>query len=179
MEKLPQRKTLRLKQYDYSSKGAYFITVCLQERKPLLSDIIRSQTDDCYNVHLTSIGKIIEQTLLSSEKIPGVKIDKYVIMPDHIHAIIVLDPAAGITKSHKNESCLICGTSKAPSPTINKLLPHIISTFKRFCNKKIGLSIFQRGYVEHIIRDKDDYDVRVKYMHDNPLKWYYEKMKML
>ena len=113
-------------------------------------------------IKLTPIGAIVEKHLLSSERISGVKIDRYAIMPDHIHAIIILD--SDKYDKHKD------GTSKAPSPT-NKMLPHVISTFKRFCVKEIGYNIFERGYYDHIIRDKDDYETRVRYIHENPMKW--------
>jgi hypothetical protein len=53
------------------------------------------------------------------------------------------------------------------------MLPHIVSAFKRFCNKEIGSNIFQRGYIEHIIRDKNDYEIRKKYICENPMRWYY------
>ena len=118
-----------------------------------------------YRVVPTEIGKIVEKYLLSSENIPGVKFDRYVIMPDHIHVIIFLYP-------DKYVSCKD-GSSKAPTPT-NEMLPHIVSTFKRFCNKEIGNNIFQRGYIEHIIRDKEDYETRSKYIYENPARWYYD-----
>ena len=90
----PRRKELRIKQYDYSSKGAYFITVCIKDRAQMLSDIINpvgvGALDDP-EIRLTQMGRIVEKYLLSSENISGVTIDKYVIMPDHIHAIIFLD----------------------------------------------------------------------------------------
>ena len=104
---------------------------------------------------------------MSSENICGVIIDRYVIMPDHIHAIIILDPDK-YTK-HQN------GSSRAPTPT-NEMLPHIVSTFKRFCNKEIGDNIFQRGYIEYIIRDREDYETRRKYILENPLRWYYDEL---
>ena len=66
------------------------------------------------------------------------------------------------------------GTSWAPSPT-NKMIPHIVSTFKRLCNKEIGENIFQRSYMDHIIRDKDDYDTKCKYIYENPKRRYFEK----
>ena len=176
---LPQRKELRLKQYDYSSSGAYFITVCIKDRQPILSEIIKSSVgvgalddqfiDVCSNfkVSLSNIGKIVEKHLLSSENISGVTIDEYVIMPDHIHVIIRLEPEKYIKSSN--------GSSRAPTPT-NEMLPHIISTFKRFCNKEIGYNIFQRGYIEHIIRDRKDYETRTKYIYENPIRWYYKKL---
>ena len=167
-KELPKRKDLRIKQYDYSSKGAYFITICTKDRQRILSNIIKpvgvGALDDP-QIRLTDIGKVIEQKLLSSENISGVTVDRYVIMPDHIHAIIFLDP----DKYMKRQS----GSSRAPTPT-NGMLPHVVSTFKRFCNKEIGSNIFQRGYIEHIVRDREDYETRVKYIYQNPMKWYYE-----
>ena len=181
-EENPKRKDLRLKKYNYSTNGAYFITVCTKDRKNILSHIAvvgggalddpkRGALDDPkkdkhkqnfagnVQIKLTRIGKIIEKNLLSSEKISGVKIDRYVIMPDHIHAIIFID----------SDKC-ICGSSRAPTPT-NETIPHIISTFKRFCAKEIGENIFQRGYFDHIIRNREDYEKHAKYIYENPLRF--------
>ena len=179
-EQNPKRKPTRIKQYDYSSVGAYFVTICTQDRKQILSEIIRTnntsvcETDryvvgdgalDVPCIRLTPIGKIVEKHLLSSENIQGVKVDKYVIMPDHIHAIIFI--------KSKKETNQQNGTSRAPSPT-NELLPHIVSTFKRFCNKEIGYNIFQRSFADHIIRDNEDYETRKKYIYENPMRWFYK-----
>ncbi|MBO5939043.1 MAG: hypothetical protein J6Q82_06050 [Clostridia bacterium] len=169
-QELPKRKDLRLKQYDYSSKGAYFVTICIKNRKRILSDIIKpvgvGALDDP-QIRLTEIGKITEKYLLSSENIPGVKIDRYIIMPDHIHIIIFLYPDEYAKRKN--------GSSKAPTPT-NEMLPHIVSTFKRFCNKELGNNIFQRGYIEHIIRDREDYETKTKYIYENPIHWYYNEL---
>ena len=190
--KLPERKKMRLKQYDYSSAGAYFVTICIQDRKSILSNIIPPVGDGAYDVpqypvgdgaydvpqvRLTPIGKIIEKHLLSSENISGVKIDRYVIMPDHIHAIIFLDPNQYKRNSNKLGASSINGTSRAPSPT-NEMLPHIVSTFKRFCNRELEDNIFQRGYMEHIIRDLKDYETRANYIYNNPIRWYYKKINV-
>ncbi len=179
-EKFSERKPTRVKRYDYSKAGAYFVTICVQDRKPILSEIIRTNNPsvnetnntavgdgalDVPSIRLTPIGKIVEKNLLSSNNIPNVEIDSYVIMPDHIHAIIFIKP-------NKN-TFLQNGTSRAPSPT-NEVLPHIVSTFKRFCNKEIGYSIFQRSFADHIIRDNDDYATRRKYICENPIRWYYK-----
>ena len=179
-KELPKRKELRITQYDYSSRGAYFVTVCTKDRQPILSEIIKSSVGvgalddpfidvaDNFKNPLTNIGIIVEKHLLSSENISGVTIDEYVIMPDHIHIIIRLEPEKYIKPQN--------GSSRAPTPT-NEMLPHIISTFKRFCNKEIGYNIFQRGYIEHIIRDRKDYETRVKYIYENPIRWYYKRVK--
>ena len=169
-KELLKRKDLRLKYYDYSSAGAYFVTICIKDRKRILADIIKpvgvGALDDP-QIRLKPIGKIVEKNLLSSENISGVTIDRYVIMPDHIHVIILLDPEKYAKVEH--------GSSRAPTPT-NEMLPHIVSTFKRFCNKEIGDNIFQRGYIEHIIRDRDDYETRTKYIYENPIRWYYDEL---
>ena len=176
----PQRKSTRLQHFDYGTTGAYFITICTQDRQRILSEIIapnapaancsmdfKSVGDgalDVPQIRLTKMGEIVEKHLLSSEQIPGVEIDEYAIMPDHIHAIIFI----------KNP---LNGTSRAPSPTAaNEVLPHIISTFKRFCHKKIGAKIFQRSYYDHVIRDREDLEKRKKYIYENPIKWYYDKI---
>lgn len=197
---LPKRKSLRIKEYDYSSKGAYFITICTKDRKrilsdiinpndtgafenpptnrvgggahdaPLRSDIINPNSTGAYDatlpkpqIRLTEIGRIVEKHLLSSENIPGVKIDRYVIMPDHIHVIVFLQPDEYATRKD--------GSSWAPTPT-NEMLPHTVSTFKRFCSKELGSNIFQRGYADHIIRDREDYETRIKYICENPMRRY-------
>ena len=181
-----KRKELRIKQFDYSSKGAYFVTICVQDRKRILSEILSpvgggafdalvepqllikndEGLDDPFlpQIRLSEMGKIVEKNLLSSENISGVTIDRYVIMPDHVHAIIFLDP----DKYFKDPA----RSSRAPTPT-NEMLPHVISTFKRFCHKEIGEKIFQRGYMEHIVRDRNDYETRAKYIYENPIRWYY------
>ena len=166
----PKRKDLRLKNYDYSSAGAYFVTICIKDRKRILSDIIKPVgvgAHDDPQIRLTEIGKVTEKHLLSSENIPGVKIDRYVIMPNHIHVIIFLSPNEYATQEN--------GSSKAPTPT-NEMLPHIVSTFKRFCTKELGNNIFQRGYIEHIVRDQKDYETRTKYIYENPIRWYYDEL---
>ena len=194
---LPKRKELRIKQHDYSSTGAYFVTICVKDKKPILSTLIQpvgvgahddpqsaaaapgepvgvGAHDDPRNaaspgepqIRLTAIGRIAEKNLLSSENIPGVKIDRYVIMPDHIHAIIFLDSEQYIKRRD--------GSSRAPTPT-NEMLPHVVSTFKRFCNKEIGSNLFQRGYIEHIVRDKEDYETRASYISANPARRFYRE----
>ena len=180
-KELPKRKDLRLKQYDYSSAGAYFVTICIKDRKRILSEIIKPPVgvgalDDpsIPQIQLTEIGKITEKYLLSSENIPGVKIDRYVVMPDQIHVIIFLNPDEHATRKDGSSKAYLA-SEITPTPT-NEMLPHIVSTFKRFCNKEIGNNIFQRGYIEHIIRDLEDYETRAKYIYENPIRWYYDEL---
>ena len=92
-------------------------------------------------------------------------------MPDHIHVIIFLNSEKYVGIQN--------GSSRAPTPTANAMLPRIISAFKRFVGRELETDIFQRGYMEHIIRDKDDYETRVKYIYENPMLRYYKQFESI
>ncbi|MBQ2933534.1 MAG: transposase [Clostridia bacterium] len=124
---LPKRKPTRLKDYDYSSDGAYFVTICTKEKQKMLCDIVGDGAHDVPKINLSQIGEIVEKYILSTNKIPELTVDKYVIMPNHIHMILLL----------QNQN----GTSRAPSPT-NNIISRAISTFKRFVHKDVGYNVF-------------------------------------
>ncbi len=152
---LPKRKPTRLKDYDYSSNGAYFVTICTHNKQKILCDIVGEGALDVPKIILSNEGKIVEKYILSTNNIINLSVDKYVIMPNHIHLILTVENN---------------GTSKAPSPT-NNIISHSISTFKRFVNKDIGYNIFQRSFHDHIIRDERDYLKIWNYIDTNPQKW--------
>ena len=157
---LPKRKPTRLKNYDYSTDGYYFITICTHKKQKILCDIVGVGLCALPYIKLTAIGETVKKSIeYINENNDNIFVDKYVIMPDHIHLLL----------SIKNN-----GTSWAPSPT-NQLIPHVVSTFKRFCNKEIGSNIFQRSYYDHIIRNQNDYD-EVWYYIDNRInrRWHNE-----
>ena len=158
----PERKPNRLCEYDYSTQGAYFVTLCTQDRKKILSNIVGGGALDAPVLTLTKIGEIAQKYILSSNQIPGVSVDKFLIMPDHIHLIIQINERVSI------------GTSRAPSPT-NMAIPHFVSTFKRFCHREVGATIFQRSYYDHVIRNEQDYNEIWEYIENNPKKWVIEK----
>ena len=107
---------------------------------------------------LNNIGRLVEKNILSGNLILGVCVDKFVVMPNHIHMILLV-----------NED-LPNGTSRTPSPT-NAIIPHFVSVFKRFCHRDIGENIFQRSYHDHIIRGEKDYLKIWEYIENNPAKW--------
>ena len=156
-----QRKHPRLKNYDYSSAGAYFITICTNNRRCVLSQI----TDRELAPNKTVFGEIAEQQLLLlQEKYPHLYLDHYVIMPNHIHAILIL----------KN---LEETAGASPRPTIMDIVCAYKSLTTREC-KNHGFSdkLFQSSFFEHVIRDKEDYEIHVKYIHENPLRWYFDEL---
>ena len=159
-----QRKSTRLPEYNYNTPGYYFITICTEDRKPILSEIVGGGAFDAPNVALTKYGEIVQKYILSGNRIPGIAVEKYVIMPNHIHLLLRLD------------GTVYLGTSRAPSPTegrhpTNEQIPHFVSTFKRFCHRDIGKTIFQRSYHDHVVRGEQDYLKIWNYIDTNPARW--------
>lgn len=158
MGDLAKRKNIRLDNYDYKSNGAYFITICTKERKHLFW---KEETDVGANCvrpleyQLSTAGTIADEEIKGINNIYGsnIRIEKYVIMPNHIHMIIVIDSFSdGRTQF---------------APTVSR----IIKQFKGVITKKIGESIWQRSFYDHIIRNENEYIQIWDYIDTNPIKW--------
>ncbi len=158
----PIRKEHRLKNYDYSQCGAYFITICTKDRKYIFwnnYDILNvgAAFGGPYGkISLTEYGKIVKNEL---KKIPliypdVVFIPKFVIMPNHIHLIIVLN-----TYSEN-------GPPKA-APTVGS----IINKFKGTVSKKCGFHVWQKSFYDRVIRNEHEYSAFWKYIETNPMNW--------
>jgi REP element-mobilizing transposase RayT len=164
---LTQRKPTRLVNFDYSQNGAYFITICTQDRKKILSDIVG---DDAHIV--PKIGGKIAENLIGEipKKYPSVTVDKYTVMLDHIHILLRIDTVGEAFRLPEN---VHDGTGN-PSPTIGT----IIGWYKYQATKQInsmqntsGYPVFQRSYYDHVIRNQRDYDEIWEYIENNPAKW--------
>ena len=138
----------------------YFITICTAEKKCILSRInaVGGGVLDAPEPELSSYGKIVEKTILDIDRqYIDLSIDKYVIMPNHIHLLISVTDG---------------GASRTPPPTAaNARIPGMVSTLKRFTNKACGTTLWQRSYHDHIIRNKKDYLEIWQYIDENPAKW--------
>ena len=193
---LPKRKRIRLQSYDYSAPGAYFVTVCTQNRRCILSDIVVGDgVLDVPQARLTSSGMCVRDTLLEIEQhYKWLSLDHYVIMPNHIHLLLRIegngpsrtpaptnaDDGPSRTPAPTNADDGPSGTpaptnmdngpSGTPAPT-NETLPKLISTFKRFTNRRCGMQLWQRSYHEHVIRGESDYREIWEYIDTNPAKW--------
>ena len=177
----PKRKRIRLPEYDYSTPGAYFVTICTENRRCILSTItvgaaisrlpdtapsdgltpttavgaaISRPPDKAPVIVLTRYGEIVKQAI---EQIPGIypqiSIDCYVIMPNHIHLILRIDTDA--------DGRLIA------APTVST----VIGQMKRWASKTCGVAIWQKSFHEHIIRREADYRQIWDYIDTNPAKW--------
>ena len=167
---LPNRKHTRLPYFDYSQGGAYFLTLCTQDRKCILSRIlhkndVNSVGDDAHGVpriQLTRIGKIVEKYILSTNNVKGVSVGDFVIMPNHIHLILFIDED---------------GTPRASSPTRQtSVISNCISTLKRFVNKEVGENIFQRSFYDRVIRNREEYMEICNYIILNPENWVQDEL---
>lgn len=86
-----KRKSIRLKEYDYSQNGSYFITICTKDRKNVLSNININVREGCASTNLTKIGKLVNDIIIELKDNLNIEINYYVIMPNHIHMIIEID----------------------------------------------------------------------------------------
>lgn len=155
---LPKRKPTRLKNYDYSQNGGYFITVCIRNKRRILSRIVGEGSP---LPKLTAYGQIVDKYIkMIDSRYPEITVEKYVIMPNHIHIL------AQIYKEP-------FGTGD-PSPTMDAA----IAWMKYQTTKEINLmrnspgdKIWQRSFHDHIIRGTQDYEEIWQYIDENPLRW--------
>ena len=188
---LPKRKVNRLPEYDYSGSGAYFITICVRDKSPILCSIIPAADARTSGpavggeakpgpsptpvgaeakpgpspapvgadaligpkCQLSAKGQTVRKYIESMSRTEGVNVDKYVIMPNHIHLLISIDT----------------GPMRASAPTAS--IPGIIRSFKGLVTKALGENIFQRSYHDHIIRNEADYLLHWNYIDTNPARW--------
>ena len=187
---LPNRQSIRLKNYDYSQEGSYFITLVTQDRIHLFGKIEDGK------MILNTVGKILEEEWRNTIELrPNITLGEFIIMPDHMHMIITI--TAQMEKKEDKE--WIHSNPKSPSHTIGA----IIRGFKGASTKKINQflnstgesqfapttdsqfaptefyknKIFQRNYYEHIIRNQNDFNRIEQYIIDNPMNWKKKKLK--
>ena len=178
MKKLKKynRHSIRLKGYDYSKTGAYFITLCTQNRKCLFGSIVNG------GIQLNKIGQIVKDEWIKIAEIQHeIKLDEYVVMPDHFHGIVIFTKSVGAIHESPIHGSPLQMTQKQRR---NMGLPKLIGRFKMLSSKKInkirqtpGVKLWQRDYWEHIIRNNDELINIRKYIKNNPKIWPPEKGK--
>ena len=190
-KELPKRKHPRLENYDYSSAGAYFVTICTQNRRCVLSRIVGRGLASAITsgIEYTLFGKIAEEQLLLLEKrYPCLTVEQYSIMPNHIHAILILANEAAGASPRPTIMDIVCAhkslttreneaAGASPRPTIMDIVCAYKSLTTREC-KKNGFDgkLFQTSFYEHIIRGQEDYDEIAKYIYENPMQWYCDEL---
>jgi len=166
------RRSIRLKEYDYSQAGAYFVTICVQGRKCLFGNIVAGQ------MQLNDAGRICISTWNDlPQHYRNVVLDEYIVMPNHFHGIVVLNEAPGFIDPIGAGFIDAVGAGFKPALARHGL-SEIVRAFKTFSARKInaqnktyGVKLWQRNYYEHVIRDDNDYQRAAEYIINNPVKW--------
>lgn len=156
---LPVRKQNRLMMYDYSQPNAYFLTICTNKRKNLFWTNYAANADWPENVPLTGIGVIARNTIEKiPEHYPSISVDRYVIMPNHIHLLLQI---------HADDS----GRSMI-APTVST----VVRMMKSEVSRQAGFAVWQKGFYDHVIRNEEDYRGIWNYIEGNPGKWTEDKL---
>ena len=163
MTEHPQRKPNRLKGFDYATPRAYFVTICVKNRQCLLGSIVGAAISRPPIVNLTHAGRVVDAAI---QEIPihyrHIHVDKYVVMPNHVHILLMVSPSA--------DGRLIA----APTSSAADMPPSIslvVGQMKRSVSKALGFPLWQKSFHDHIIRTEADYRTIREYIDANPYRW--------
>lgn len=165
------RRSIRLKDYDYSQSGAYFVTVCTQNRECLFGEITDGE------MVLNEFGKIVADEWIKTGEIRDeIELDAWVVMPNHFHGIVIIcrgdrpvapTPAALPGPRPKSIGSLMSGFKSAVTKRINEI------------RNTPGISVWQRNYYEHIIRNEKSLENIRNYIIYNPAQWEEDENNLL
>ncbi len=160
------RRSIRLRDYDYRQAGAYFITICTHQKECLFGDVINDE------MLLSEMGQIVSEEWVRTAIIrPEIELDAFVVMPNHVHGIVVFATNAGVD----NE---VGAHARAPLRREPKSLGALVAGFKSVVTKRINtlrstplIPVWQRNYYERIIRHERELNAAREYIQNNPLQW--------
>ncbi len=166
--KIHHRWSIRLKGYDYSQAGAYFVTVVTRGRQPLFGEVVDGE------MRLNRYGEIVREEWERTPEIRcEVELGAYVVMPNHVHGILIF---------HADGVYTVRATRRVALTTTNTIisgsLGAIMAQFKSIVTKRIntlrrtpGEPIWQRNFYDHIIRNPQDLELTWLYIESNPARW--------
>src|SRR6266702_2455200 len=186
------RHSIRLKDYDYSQAGAYFVTICAWQRECLFGGIVNGE------MVLNDMGQIVKSVWCQlPEYFPNINLDAYVIMPNHFHGILQITEFVGVVGAKQGSSALLgsdlyAGKGKADETfalplqqmrgSVSGSLCSIVQNFKSVLTRKInklrnnpGCPVWQRNYYERVIRNENELSRAREYIDKNPMKWEMDK----
>lgn len=170
MDTLPARKQLRLKGYDYSQNGYYFVTICTEDKGNALGNIKDKE------MILSNVGIMVGKWWLELEnKFPNIKLWEYVLMPNHIHGIIEIKNlvGAGFPRPQQNNG------RGDRAPTLGQIIGYYKYQSTKYCRLSgllPSIKLWQRNYHEHIIRSDDELQEIRRYISNNPKNWKKDKL---
>ncbi|MBQ7302003.1 MAG: transposase [Clostridia bacterium] len=157
----PQRKPPRLKDFDYNSTGAYFITLCTQNRRNYFWKNVGATIGRPQDIELSRQGIVVDEAIHNIHKIyPAVSVDCYVIMPNHIHLLLSIS------------------ADEYGRPMVAPTISRVVQQLKGYITKRIGNAIWQKLFYDHIIRNREDYEEHWRYICENPLRWQTDELYM-
>jgi len=181
---LHHRRSIRLKEFDYSQAGAYFITICMHEREHLFGEIVDGV------MQINEYGQIAQEEWQKTASIRSeIDLGEFVIMPNHFHGIIWIVDGRGTARraptTRRAPTGALGETSADFTPTHEQFgkpvvgsIPTIVRAFKSAVSRRINLArctpgkpVWQRNYWEHIIRDEKDLTNAQAYILNNPIQW--------
>lgn len=161
---MPKRKNIRLSGYDYSGAGGYFVTICTHQHICALSRIRDGGQFERAGIELTDVGSIAEEVLIRMSAQYAIPVDAYVIMPNHIHMILRIEEQA------KNNITI--------GRFVGAFKSLVAKQWREACDERGSImgKLWQRNYYEHILRNRQDYLEKRKYIDENPDKWQMDDM---
>jgi REP element-mobilizing transposase RayT len=169
------RRSVRLPSHDYSTAGAYFITVCTWNRECLFGEVVGGE------MQLNEYGEVVRACWMSiPEHVPQTTVDVFVVMPNHVHGVVWINRQGGATDGRgidgRGTACR-APTGEFGRPVVGSLAT-IVRSFKSAATKRLndrrhgpGLPVWQRNYYEHVVRDEDELHRIHQYIADNPRAW--------
>ena len=174
MKESQLRKSIRLTDFNYSNTGYYYITICVKGMRLLLSN--EPDKEGYAHPSLSAIGEIVEKAI---ENIPNIyesiSIDKYVIMPNHIHMIMSIENESRSAMCAPTMECgceTLATTAEGGRAMRAPRISTVVNQMKGYVTKQIGYYIWQKLYYDHVIRDEADYRRIWQYIDENPARWH-------
>ena len=167
------RHSIRLKAYDYSQAGAYFVTICAHNRECVFGNVVKGE------MRLNKYGRVVEAEWIKTANIRNnVELDVFVVMPNHLHGVLVIVGGVGDMAGRGTARRAPTGMNERFGKPTSGSLPTIVRSFKSAVTKRINelrctpeTHVWQRNYYEHVIRDEWDLNEIREYIMSNPLKW--------
>ncbi len=180
--KIHHRRSIRLKGYDYTQAGAYFVTIVTQGREALFGEVVNGE------MRLNRYGEIVQAAWFDLPRhYRHVELGAFVVMPNHVHGIIILNGTGrggSVPGQPSVAAGMKSGTASVPEKTKTRPyskqhgLPEIVRAFKSFSARRVnvlrrmeGTPVWQRNYYEHIIRNQQDLELTWLYIESNPAQW--------
>ena len=172
----PERRSTRLRGYDYSTAGAYFITACTQDRLLLFGQVVRGE------MAANRLGAVVEDCWTELPDHYDVALDAFMVMPNHVHGVIVIEDEPTAADAGAAADADVGAGFKPAFPTAANAkrhgVPEIIRAFKTFSARRIndvrgtpGAPVWQRGFYDRVLRSEAELNRVRTYIEDNPRKW--------